>query len=201
MDHRLVFPATARNVKPIGDVLNVLLTLSSSPCQQVLEIASGSGEHAVQFQQRFSSLSWQATDVDPLHISSINAWREHYQLSAMPPALLLDVGQPDWNQSVDMVVCINLIHVAPWSACVGLLSHAAQVLSSGGLLVLYGPFRVQGECAASNRHFDQSLRQQNPSWGLRDIEEVQQQAQRCGFSLYRLFEMPANNLTLVFKKQ
>ncbi len=200
LNDRLFFSATKRNVKPIGDVLSVLLRSSRQPGTQVLEIASGSGEHAVQWQQRFAHLQWQASDSDPAHVASINAWRAHYQLSNMPNAILLAADAERWNIAADWVVCINLIHIAPWTACLGLLKNASFSLSSGGMLILYGPFKVAGYMTHSNQQFDLSLQLQNPQWGVRDIEQVQQQAKPFGLSLFRLFEMPANNLMVCFTK-
>lgn len=200
MNDRLFFPATQRNVKPIGDVLSVLLRSSRRPCTQVLEIASGSGEHAVQWQQRFAHLQWQASDSDPAHVASINAWRAHYQLSNMPNAILLAADAERWNIAADLVVCINLIHIAPWAACLGMLKNASCSLAPGGLLIMYGPFKVAGNMTDSNRQFDLSLQSQNSQWGVRDIEQVQLHAKQFGLSLFRLFEMPANNLMICFIK-
>ncbi len=195
---RLYFPATVRNRAPIGAALSELLPEQGA----VLEIASGSGEHAVTFQRRFPGILWQASDPDPSHCKSINAWIAHECLSdLMPPALQLDVLDRPWlipeRTSVELkvVVAINLIHIAPWSCCQSLVEQASAHLPIGGRLILYGPFRRNGlHTSSSNEAFDQSLRERNPSWGVRDLEAVETLCSEVGLKNMRFTELPANNL-------
>ena len=204
MDQRLYFPATERNRGPIGDLLSLLLPRSGS----VLELASGSGEHAVCFQQRFPDLCWQASDPDPEHRSSINAWIQHQGLGlVMPAALNLDVEERPWplprdiHRELKAVVCINLLHISPASCTDAVLEESALLLPSGAPLIIYGPFMRDGShTSASNAAFDASLRQRNPQWGLRELNQVAAMATKAGFKLDDVVSMPANNLTLVLRR-
>ena len=204
MDQRLFFPATERNRGPIGDLLKQLLPGSGA----VLELASGSGEHAVCFQQRFPHLRWQASDPDPDHRASINAWIQHRGLNnVMPAALNLDVETRPWpllqtvRGSLSAVVCINLLHISPASCTDALLEESALVLPSGAPLIIYGPFMCNGaHTSASNAVFDQSLRERNHQWGLRELNQVTAIAANAGFKTENVVSMPANNLTLVFQR-
>ena len=204
MDQRLFFPATERNRGPIGDLLKQLLPGSGA----VLELASGSGEHAVCFQQRFPHLHWQASDPDPDHRASINAWIQHQGLSqVMPAALNLDVEHRPWplpqnlQGAVKAVVCINLLHISPASCTDAVLEESALLLPSGAHLIIYGPFRRNGaHTSASNAAFDQSLRERNHQWGLRELNQVTAIAAKAGFNTENVVSMPANNLTLVFQR-
>jgi len=204
MDQRLFFPATERNRGPIGDLLKQLLPGSGA----VLELASGSGEHAVCFQQRLPHLLWQASDPDPDHRASINAWIQHQGLSqVMPAALNLDVEHRPWplpqnlQGAVKAVVCINLLHISPASCTDAVLEESALLLPSGAPLIIYGPFRRNGaHTSASNAAFDQSLRERNHQWGLRELNHVTAIAAKAGFNTENVVSMPANNLTLVFQR-
>ncbi len=204
MDQRLYFPATERNRGPIGDLLNQLLPASGA----VLELASGSGEHAVCFQQRFPYLRWQASDPDPDHRASINAWIQHQGLSqVMPAALNLDVETRPWplpqtvRGSLNAVVCINLLHISPASCTDALIEESALLLPSGAPLIIYGPFmRYGAHTSASNAAFDQSLRERNHQWGLRELNQVTAIATNAGFKTENVVSMPANNLSLVFQR-
>ena len=195
---RLYFPATVRNRAPIAAALSELLPEQGT----VLEIASGSGEHAVTFQRRFPGVVWQASDPDPSHCKSINAWIAHECLSdVMPPALQLDVLDRPWLipkrtcVELKVVVAINLIHIAPWSCCQSLVEQASEHLPIGGRFILYGPFRRNGlHTSLSNEAFDQSLRERNPSWGVRDLESVETLCSKVGFNNMQFIELPANNL-------
>ena len=166
---RLYFPATERNRGPIGDALVEILPQQGS----VLEIASGSGEHAVTFQRRFPNVLWQASDPDADHCKSINAWIEHECLSAqMPQALQLDVLERPWplpepvRVELKAIVAINLVHIAPWICSQSLVKQASESLPIGGRLILYGPYRRHGfHTSLSNEAFDQSLRERNTLWG------------------------------------
>ena len=198
---RLIFPAAGRNVSAIGDVLERYLPNAA----RVLELASGSGEHAVAFQQRFPSLIWQASDPDPRHCLSINAWIEHVGLAGtMPPALPLDVLARPWPTSADgsgfdAFVCINLLHISASNCTSGLFAGAAARAAAGAVLIVYGPFMRDGiHTSASNAAFDALLRRQNSAWGVRDLAWVQQEAICSGWRLQRIEAMPANNLSLVF---
>ena len=204
-DARLVFPATARNREPIADVLSDWLPASGT----VLEIASGSGEHAVAFQTRFPGIRWQASDPDPRHRRSINAWITASGLNArMPIALDLDVQKQPWNLPEPVVtdlaalVCINLLHISPADCTRALLKQAEQLLPQTAPLIIYGPFKREGcHTSESNANFDQSLKERNPSWGLRDLEWVLELAsEQDAFEINACLSMPANNLTIVLSR-
>ena len=205
MDQRLFFPATERNRGPIGDLLKQLLPGSGA----VLELASGSGEHAVCFQQRFPHLRWQASDPDPDHRASINAWIQHQGLSqVMPAALNLDVEHRPWplpqnlQGAVKAVVCINLLHISPATCTEALLQEACDRLPTNGLLIIYGPFCCNGRhTSASNAAFDASLRQRNPRWGLRDLDWIDALLNHHPMNLVGRHAMPANNTTLVLRRR
>ena len=185
MDQRLFFPATERNRGPIGDLLKQLLPGSGA----VLELASGSGEHAVCFQQRFPHLHWQASDPDPDHRASINAWIQHQGLSqVMPAALNLDVEHRPWplpqslQGAVKAVVCINLLHISPASCTDAVLEESALLLPSGAPFIIYGPFRRNGaHTSASNAAFDQSLRGTQPPMGIEGAESGDSHRAKAGF--------------------
>jgi SAM-dependent methyltransferase len=189
--------AAARNREPILLVLRDLLPRSA----RVLEVASGTGEHATWFSSALSGLTWQPTDNDPEALRSIAARRD----MAVPPNLLppvwLDAAADTWPVTqADAVVAINMIHVAPWAVTQGLIAGAARVLTPGGLLFLYGPFREGAvHTAASNTAFDADLRARDPSWGIRDLDEITALARRHGFVGPERIAMPANNLSVVFR--
>lgn len=203
-DGRRHAPATQRNREPILAVLTRVLPTTAA----VLEIASGTGEHAVFFAPALAPRRWIPSDPDPQARRSITAWRRAQPAPNLTPPLALDVAQPHWWQQVlapeaaplGAIIAINLIHIAPWSACIGLIQGAAQLLPPGGILYLYGPYRQNGHhTAPSNLAFDQHLQAQNPSWGVRDQEAVVAIAQDRGLELMETVVMPANNLSLVFK--
>lgn len=198
MSEKRSAPHTLRNRQPILEVLEKVLPAEG----EVLEIASGTGEHAVYFAEHLPRLAWQPSDADPDRLGSIEAWREEAALPNLRPALPLDVRERPWPvREVDAVFCANMIHIAPWEAAEALFAGAAAVLPPGGLLILYGPFR-EGDrhTAESNRLFDEKLRAQDPSWGVRDRFEVEALARKKGFTLDALVPMPANNLILVFRR-
>ena len=196
---RLRFPATARNRDPILAVLRDVLPAHGD----VLEIASGSGEHIVHFAAALPGLRFFPTDVDPEALASIDAWREHENLTNVMPATALDVRDATWPiERVDAILCSNMIHISPWEATLGLLDGAARIVSAGGLLVLYGPFMRDGKhTAESNAVFDASLRSRDPAWGVRDLRDVQMQAEQRAFALEKTVQMPANNLTVIFRRE
>jgi len=196
---RLCAPAAQRNRGPILEVLRRVLPASG----RVLEVASGAGEHVVFFAKALPDLVWQPSDPDPAALDSIKAWTAHAGLSNVLPPRVLDVARARWAHSIDpvaAVVCINMIHIAPWEACLGLFYGAEVLLSPGAPLALYGPFLRGGvETASSNVAFDASLRRQDPRWGLRDLDDVVREAGLRGFQLAEVVDMPANNLTVVFR--
>lgn len=208
-NHRLDFPSTTRNAEPILQALRDVLP--KSPCE-ILEIASGSGQHAVHFCTALSQVNWWPSDLDPTHIASINAWRDHADLhNRINPAQIIDVCDSHWKTGTalefgpalfDAMLVVNMIHIAPWKATLGLMEGAAHRLKNGGALVLYGPYKKDGKhTAPSNLAFDESLRARNPDWGVRDMEEVINCAQKQGLAFCRRLAMPANNFCLIFKKQ
>lgn len=196
-DDRLHFPATARNREPIAALLARLL---APPVATVLEVASGSGEHALHFAQQMPWLSWQPSDLDPAHLRSVDAWRTQAGAVNLLPARPLDVCAPPWNEErFDALFCANMIHIAPPAATTGLLRWARDLVVPGGLLILYGPFRVLGEhTSESNVSFDASLRARDPTWGVRDLDEVGREAD--GFRLDLRVAMPANNWVVAFRR-
>ncbi|MDP2376105.1 DUF938 domain-containing protein [Reyranella sp.] len=191
-------PATARNRQPILDVLRPRL-----PAQGlVLEIASGSGEHIVHFAEALPGLVFQPSDPSDDARASIDDWVLTQGLGNVRAALALDAAGDGWPiQRADAVVCCNMIHIAPWEAAVGLIAGAAHVLPPGGTLYLYGPYRRDGRhTAPSNEAFDRDLRRRDPTWGVRDLEAVASLAEDRGFGPPEVIDMPANNLSLIFKR-
>jgi SAM-dependent methyltransferase len=192
-------PSTARNREPILAVLRPRLPASGL----VLEVAAGAGEHAVFNAAALPHLQWQPTDPDPEALASIAAWRDHAALPNLLPPLRLDAADPDsWPvERADAVVNINMIHISPWSAAEGLIEGAARRLPAGGLLFLYGPYiEADVPTAASNLAFDESLRRRNPTWGIRHLDEVKALAAGHGLMLADRIAMPANNLSLIFRR-
>lgn len=191
-------PATVRNRDAITDVLRNLLPERGT----VLEIASGSGEHAVHFARAFPDLVWQPSDLDPPALASIAAWTARAAVSNVLPPLLIDVEQPDWpTDRADAIVCINMVHISPWSATRALFARAAALLAQGAPLFFYGPYvRDEVTTSDSNLAFDASLRQRDPRWGLRDVADIDSLALQRGFDRSSLIEMPANNLSLVYRR-
>lgn len=187
-------PAVARNRDAILAVLRDLLPARGL----LLEVASGSGEHALHFAPAFPGLVFQPSDPDPDARASIDAWCAG--VANIRAAVALDAAAPDWPvDRADAVLCINMIHIAPWAACEGLLRGAARILPPGAPLILYGPFKRGGvHTAPSNEAFDADLRARDPAWGVRDLEEVAVAAR--GFASPAATEMPANNLTVTFRR-
>jgi len=200
-DARQYAPATARNRDPIWSVLQRHLPRKGL----VLEVASGSGEHAVHFAQSAGpDLVFQPSDQDQKCRASIDAWAAATGLSNIRPALALDATSGTWPIiSADVVLCFNMIHIAPWEAAIGLVRGAARVLPPGGFLFLYGPFKREGRhTAPSNEAFDRDfLKTRNPAWGVRDLEAVAALAAEAGFGPPEISEMPANNLSVLFRRQ
>jgi hypothetical protein len=195
-DARREAPAVARNRDAILEVLRGLLPARGL----LLEIASGSGEHALHFAPAFPGLTFQPSDPDPDARASIDAWCAG--VATIRPALALDAAAPDWPVArADAVLCINMIHISPWASCEGLLRGAARILPPGAPLILYGPFRRAGvHTAPSNEAFDAGLRARDPAWGVRDLEAVALTAAAAGFGPPAVTPMPANNLTVAFRR-
>jgi SAM-dependent methyltransferase len=193
----LTAPAAERNKDPILTVLKRVLPRSGT----VLEIASGTGQHAVHFARALPALTWQPSDPDPEMRASIRAWIAESGLSGLRDPLDLDVQAQPWPvESADAVACINMIHIAPWSATTALMGGVGRILCPGGVLLLYGPFRQDGQhTAPSNEAFDRSLRAGNPEWGVRDLEAVVTAASSAGLALEDVVAMPANNLCVLFR--
>jgi hypothetical protein len=192
-------PAAGRNRQPILDVLRDFLPRPGL----VLEIASGTGEHAVWFSNALPGLTWQPTDRDEEALGSIAAWREMTRPPNLLPPLWLDASADTWPIArADAVVAINMIHIAPWAATVGLIAGAGRVLTQGRMLFLYGPFREAGvHTAGSNAAFDADLRARDPSWGIRDVDEIAALAIQHGLMPPERIPMPANNLSVVFRRR
>jgi SAM-dependent methyltransferase len=192
-------PATLRNREPILQVLRRRLTSDA----QVLEIASGAGEHAVFFAEAMPQVRWRPSDPDGDARASIAAWRAAAELPNLAAPIALDAADPaTWPTApVDAVVCINMLHISPWAAAEGLMAGAGRLLGPGGQLILYGPYvETDWPTAPSNLAFDESLRSRDPAWGLRRLDDVVALAARHDLRLAERIEMPANNLTLVFVK-
>ncbi len=195
MDPRRFSPSASRNRDPILVALRPRL----KPRAKVLEIASGSGEHAVYFAQNLPEVTFQPTDRDPDACASIDAWVADAALPNLRPSLRLDVTEPWPDIEADTVLSMNMVHIAPWSAAQGLIRGAAVALSPGGQLILYGPFfRRDLPTAPSNLAFDADLWARNPDWGIRDLQAIADEA--AAFATPEVVEMPANNLMLVFRR-
>ena len=193
-------PSAVRNREPILAVLRERL----APSGLLLEIASGTGEHAVHMAAALPGWQWQPSEADPTMVPSIDAWRLESGLVNVHPARVVDVSAPGWTHAFthgfDALFCANMIHIAPWSAAQGLFAGAAQLLRAGGCMFTYGPYRFSGEFTApSNQAFDQSLRQRNPAWGVRDIDDLTALAGSHGLTLSERVAMPANNHVLVWR--
>ncbi len=207
-DTRKYAPATERNREPILEVLLQVLPKSGT----ILEIASGTGEHAVFFASRLRDYLWLPTDVNPQSRASIISWTKHNVCDNVYAPLELDAKEPVWaveNSGFDWlntkpivaIVNINMIHISPWSACLGLMAGAGRILKAGGILYLYGPFKQGGEhTAASNAAFDEYLRTENPEWGVRNLDDVIAVARAQNLRLQQIYQMPANNLSVVFQR-
>ena len=189
-------PATLRNRAPIATILAQLLPDAG----RVLEVASGSGEHCAYFAEHFPRLEWQPSDPDPDALASIAAWCEG--LANVRPPIALDAAAAIWPVGhADALLCVNMVHISPWEATLGLMAGAGRLLPQGAPLILYGPYREAGvPTAPSNEEFDQSLRARNSAWGLRLLEEVVAAAEAHGLGFDRRVPMPANNLIVAFRR-
>ncbi|MEA5464443.1 DUF938 domain-containing protein [Leptothoe sp. PORK10 BA2] len=203
-DGRLYAPATERNREAI---LNILERVLPNP-GLVLEIASGTGEHASFFAPKLAPRRWLPSDISAPMLKSIAAWQQATHARYLLPPIELDVCAAPWpletdgQRSIDAIVNINMIHIAPWAACESLMAGAERILPENGVLYLYGPFQRDGQhTAPSNATFDSWLKEQNPDWGVRALEAVEEAAKAHQLALKDVIEMPANNLSLVFHKQ
>jgi hypothetical protein len=201
-DIRQYAPATQRNREPILEVLQRILPTQGN----ILEVASGTGEHALFFASHLPSCQWIPSDSNPILRDSINAWAKDCPKDNLAAALAIDARENPWlveteNISISAIVNINMIHISPWSACLGLMAGAGRILQEQGILYLYGPYKQEGKhTAPSNETFDQSLRSQNPDWGVRNLEDVIARAQKQGLDLLEIVAMPANNLSVIFQR-
>ena len=197
-DRRLYFPHVARNREPILEVLRRVLPRQGL----VLEIASGGGEHAAYFASNLSDVIWQPTDANSEMFESIAAHRAAAGVANLLGPLHLDVTSGQWPiERADAMVCCNMIHISPWAATEGLMAGAGRTLPRGNLLYLYGPYKIDGHhTAPSNQDFDTRLRAQNPLWGVRDLTDVSDLAKLNGLALEETVPMPANNLSVIFRR-
>ncbi len=204
MDNRLFFPATERNKDSIAEVLSRILLKKG----YILEIGSGSGEHAIKFQKCFPELTWQSSDPELVHRKSISSWIEHEELNfQMPQPLDIDVEKIPWEipsellNSIQGIISINMIHIASWNCTISLFNESGKLLKNGQFLMLYGPFKIGGKHnSQSNELFDISLKMQNESWGVRDLGEVSEEAKKNDFIEEELIGMPANNFSVIYRK-
>ena len=202
-DGRLHAPATARNRGYIADILQRFITRPGT----LLELASGTGEHAAHIAPLLPHTVWQPSDIDHSHLRSIQAWRQHSGVRTLLEPLHLDVLQTPWpldhlQQPLTAITAINLIHIAPWTVAKTLIYEAGQLLQTDGILYFYGPYRQAGaHTSPSNQAFDQMLHSQNSAWGVRNMEDVSALALDAGFQDPLIIPMPANNFSLVFKKK
>lgn len=198
-DPRRHAPPAQRNREPIAEILRKILPANGT----VLEIASGSGEHAIHFAKAFPTLIFQPSDPSLDALASIEAWRLHEDLQNLRSPVQLDAAAQGWPVTeADALLCINMIHISPRSATEGLMRGAATLLAAGAPLFLYGPYQRGGNhTAPSNAAFDEDLRRRNAEWGIRDLEAVTDCARQNGFTAPDVYEMPANNLSLVFWRQ
>lgn len=191
-------PAASRNREPIAQILDQELPERGL----VLEIASGTGEHAIHFAERFPKLEWQPSDPDAAARRSIAAWRMESGLGNLREPLALDAASADWPaERADALLCINMVHISPWPATEGLFGAAERLLPQGAPLILYGPYLEEGVATApSNLTFDASLRSRNPDWGLRDVAALDRLAAATSMTRTRRVAMPANNLVLIYRR-
>jgi SAM-dependent methyltransferase len=198
-DPRRSAPAALRNRDPILAVLRDVLPHTGL----VLEIASGTGEHLIHFARHLPALEWQPSDPSPDALASIAAWSAAEDLPNIRPPLAIDASADRWPiESAAAMLCINMVHISPWSATEGLMRHAGRILPGDGPLLLYGPYRRHGKALEpSNAAFDADLRSRDPAWGLRTLDAMETVAAESGLRFETLVEMPANNLMLAFRKR
>ncbi|NVK19251.1 MAG: DUF938 domain-containing protein [Methylocystaceae bacterium] len=196
MDKRLFYPATKRNCDAILTVLENIFP----PEGHCLEIASGSGEHIVHFAEKHKGITFYPSDLEADCLNSIQAWTHHTGLTNIQPPRQLDTTQEEWNlPMMDGILCINMVHISPWEATVGLMKKAGSLLKENGFLYLYGPYQRNGQhTAPSNVSFEGWLKEKDARFGVRHMEDVEAEARKNGLILSQIVEMPANNFSLVF---
>jgi hypothetical protein len=205
-DARQFSPSSARNKDPILDVLRHHVPEGTPGSVKVLEVASGTGEHAVHFTRGLEQVLWQPSDPDEMARASVAAWTQHEGIHRILPPVEIDARAEVWpvddQVPFQVIISINMIHIAPWEACLGLLSGAGRLLTTGGgVLFLYGPFKRGGiHSAPSNAAFDESLQARDPRWGVRDLDEVAKMATTHGLASGDVISMPANNFCAIFTK-
>ena len=205
-DARLDSAAFHRNFEPIWDVLSPWLHDKSG---NMLEVGSGTGQHVVEFARRSPHLLWWPSDLHPRNLESIEAWRHDAQAQNIEAARRIDLSAPDWGLSeadsatlsdLTAILCANVLHISPWQTTEGLMQGAAGRLHPGGRLFIYGPFKQDGQhTAPSNEAFDASLRARDPQWGIRDINDIRDEAHKYHLVLADIAAMPANNMILIFE--
>lgn len=197
-DQKRFSPACERNKDVILDVLREVLPDRGT----ALEVACGPGQHAIHFAAGLPGITWIPSDIDPTSIASTAAWRTEANLPNLHEPVILDATSAEWPvQHADAIICCNMIHISPWDVTLGLLDGTARILPEDGILYTYGPYKVGGKhTAPSNEAFDQSLRAQNPSWGVRNLDDVALEARRRGLHLIKTARMPTNNFSVIFKK-
>jgi hypothetical protein len=199
-------PAFHRNHEAIWSAIGPFLSAQS---EHVLELGSGTGQHVTTFAARTPRLTWWPSDIYPSHLASIEAWRQHTGIANVRAPQRIDLTDPAWTSSIGgassvqltAMLCINVLHISPWSVTQNLIAGAGRLLGDGGRLFVYGPFKRDGEhTAPSNAAFDDSLRAENPAWGVRDIADLDLLAQSAGLTAAEIAPMPANNLVLAFTR-
>jgi len=205
-DGRLNAPAFQRNHEAIWAAIAPILSTQTG---DVLELGSGTGQHVTTFAARTPQLTWWPSDIYPSHLSSIEAWRQHSSLANLRAPQRVDLTDPAWTWTANgqtglqlaAMLCINVLHISPWTVAQNLITGTGRYLRDGGRLLVYGPFKRDGEhTAPSNAAFDQSLRAENPEWGVRDIADLNMLAQNAGLTAAEVTPMPANNLVLAFAR-
>lgn len=198
-DQRRFAPATARNRDPIYQVLKDHFPDGDG---LVLEISAGSGEHGIFMAPKVPHLHWQPTDIDEGALASIHAWRQAEKIENLLAPMMLNVLDDVWPvDQADVIININMIHIAPPECVRGLMAGAARTLKQGGILYMYGPYKIDGaHTAPSNEAFDQSLRGRNADWGIRDLADVIAEAEKAGLQYMERIAMPANNFSVLYKK-
>lgn len=203
---RLDAPAFHRNHEPIWSAIGPFLSAQNG---DVLELGSGTGQHAVTYAARVPRLTWWPSDILPSHLSSIEAWRRRAGLANVRAPQRIDLMDPAWTRMQDgqaggplaAILCINVLHISPWPVAQNLITGAGRLLRNGGRLFVYGPLKRDGQhTAPSNAAFDQKLRAENPAWGVRDVADLGALAQSAGLSAAQITPMPANNLVLAFAR-
>jgi hypothetical protein len=200
---KLHAPAAERNTAPILDVLRHIV--AESDIHRALELASGSGQHAIAYAEAFPDITWLPSDRDPAGLTSIAAWRAEAGHDNLETPVHIDLGEPGWRKLIkgpfDLIITCNLLHISPWNVTLNLLAGAAGLLTENGTLFIYGCFsRARDFVSESNRSFDEGLRHRDPSWGVRDTEEIAEAAAPLGLSIVRVVPMPANNTVVVLRR-